>query len=100
MRGRLAGPSDAIALARLCAADMLLPVSLIKRQPDRTTFAALTEAASRPPFVSCFFRPFLSGVFLEDELETSAASSTWSGAACCAAPSACPGTASRRFPSS
>ena len=36
LRGRLAAPSDAIALARLCAADMLLPVGLIKNQPDRT----------------------------------------------------------------
>ncbi len=71
LRGRLAGPSDAIALARLCAADMLLPVSLIKRQPDRTTFAALTEAGFSPALYELFFRPFLSGVFLEDELETS-----------------------------
>ena len=72
LRGRLAGPSDAIALARLCAADMLLPVGLIKNQPDRTTSAALTEAGISPALCELFFRPFLSGVFLEDELETSA----------------------------
>jgi phytoene dehydrogenase-like protein len=71
LRGRLAGPSDAIALARLCAADMLLPVSLIKRQPDRATFAALTEAGISPALCELLFRPFLAGVFLEDELETS-----------------------------
>jgi phytoene dehydrogenase-like protein len=71
LRGRLAGPSDTIALARLCAADMLLPVSLIKRQPDRATFAALTEAGISPALCELFFRPFLAGVFLEDELETS-----------------------------
>jgi phytoene dehydrogenase-like protein len=71
LRGRLASPSDAIALARLCAADMLLPVSLIKRQPDRATFAALTEAGISPALCELFFRPFLAGVFLEDELETS-----------------------------
>jgi len=72
LRGRLAGPSDAIALARLCAADMLLPAGLIKRQPDRTTAAALTEEGISPALCELFFRPFLSGVFLEDELETSA----------------------------
>ena len=71
LRGRLAGPSDAIALARLCAADMLLPVSLIKNQPDRTTIAALTEEGISPALCELFFRPFLSGVFLEEELETS-----------------------------
>ena len=71
LRGRLAGPSDAIALARLCAADMLLPVGLIKNQPDRTTIAALTEEGISPALCELFFRPFLSGVFLEDELETS-----------------------------
>ena len=72
LRGRLAGPSDAIALARLCAADMLLPVGLIKNQPDRTTSAALTETGISPALCELFFRPFLSGVFLEEELETSA----------------------------
>ena len=61
LRGRLAGPSDAIALARLCAADMLLPVSLIKRQPDRATFAALTEAGISPALCELLFRPFLAG---------------------------------------
>src|SRR5450631_4742854 len=71
LRGRLARPSDAIALARLCAADMLLPVSLIKRQPDRATFAALSEAGISTSLCELFFRPFLAGVFLEDELEAS-----------------------------
>jgi phytoene dehydrogenase-like protein len=72
LRGRLGGPADVLALARLSAADMLLPVRLIKRQPDRTTFAALSEAGVSPELCELFFRPFLAGVFLEDELETSA----------------------------
>ena len=71
LRGRLAGPTDAIALARLCASDMLLPAALIKRQPDRATFAALSEAGISASLCELFFRPFLAGVFLEDELETS-----------------------------
>src|SRR6201995_993219 len=72
LSGRLGGPADVLALARLSAADMLLPVGLIKHQPDRTTFAALSEAGISPELCELFFRPFLSGVFLEDELETSA----------------------------
>ena len=51
---------------------MLLPVGLIKQQPDRTTLAALGEASVSPELCELFFRPFLAGVFLEDELETSA----------------------------
>src|ERR1700759_5014716 len=72
LRGRLGGPADVLALARLSAGDMLRPVGLIKHQPDRATFAALTEAGVSPELCELFFRPFLSGVFLEDELETSA----------------------------
>jgi phytoene dehydrogenase-like protein len=72
LRGRLGGPADVLALARLSAADMLLPAGLIKRQPDRTTFAALGETGFSPQMCELFFRPFLAGVFLEDELETSA----------------------------
>jgi phytoene dehydrogenase-like protein len=72
LRGRLGGLADVLAVARLSAADMLLPASLVKHQPDRTTFAALSEAGISPELCELFFRPFLSGVFLEDELETSA----------------------------
>ena len=56
----------------MSTADMLLPAALIKQQPDRTTFAALGEAGISPALCELLFRPFLSGVFLEDELETSA----------------------------
>lgn len=72
LRGRLGGLADVLSVARLSAADMLLPASLVKHQPDRTTFAALSEAGISPVLCELFFRPFLSGVFLEDELETSA----------------------------
>jgi phytoene dehydrogenase-like protein len=72
LRGRLGGPADVLALARLSAADMLLPAGLTKRQPDRTTLAALGETGFSPQICELVFRPFLAGVFLEDELETSA----------------------------
>ncbi|MFI9063818.1 NAD(P)/FAD-dependent oxidoreductase [Streptomyces sp. NPDC053429] len=70
--GRLAGPRDLVALGLLSARDALVPPSRIKRLADTTTRAALSDAGISEAFVERFFRPFLSGVFLEDELETSA----------------------------
>ncbi|MBY8339471.1 FAD-dependent oxidoreductase [Streptomyces spinosirectus] len=69
--GRLAGPRDLAALGLLSARDMLAPVRLVKRSQDRTTRTALADAGFSEGFVERFFRPFLSGVFLEDGLETS-----------------------------
>lgn len=69
--GRLGRRSDVLALARLSAADMFLPAAAIRRQPDRTTLAALAEAGFSRCLTETFFRPFLAGIFLEDELETS-----------------------------
>jgi phytoene dehydrogenase-like protein len=69
--GRLAGPRDLLALGTLSARDMLAPARLLKRGQDRTTRTALAAAGFSEDFVERFFRPFLSGVFLEDELETS-----------------------------
>ncbi|WP_458247611.1 NAD(P)/FAD-dependent oxidoreductase [Streptomyces sp. MAI_2237] len=69
--GRLAGPRDLAALGLLSARDMLAPVRLVKRSRESTTRTALADAGFSETFVERFFRPFLSGVFLEDELETS-----------------------------
>ncbi|MET9480080.1 NAD(P)/FAD-dependent oxidoreductase [Streptomyces sp. NPDC006638] len=69
--GRLAPGRDLLALGLLTARDMLGPVAGLKRRPDRTTLTALADAGISPGLVERFFRPFLSGVFLEDELETS-----------------------------
>jgi phytoene dehydrogenase-like protein len=71
VRGRLAGPRDVAALMALCARDMLLPASLVRRGRDRTTREALTAAGISGELIERMFRPFLSGVFLEDDLETS-----------------------------
>ncbi|MCX5529367.1 FAD-dependent oxidoreductase [Streptomyces sp. NBC_00006] len=70
--GRLAGPRDLAALGALSARDMLAPARLLKRSADTTTRTALAAAGISEDLVERFFRPFLSGVFLEDELETSA----------------------------
>ncbi|MBV2352994.1 FAD-dependent oxidoreductase [Streptomyces sp. J2-1] len=69
--GRLAGPRDLLALGALSARDLLAPVRRIKRGGDRTTRTELAAAGISDDLVERFFRPFLSGVFLEDELETS-----------------------------
>jgi glycine/D-amino acid oxidase-like deaminating enzyme len=71
LSGRLAGPRDLAALGVLSARDMLLPARLIKRGQDRTTLAALAAAGISDELIERFFRPFLAGVFLEDELATS-----------------------------
>ncbi|MFD7709553.1 NAD(P)/FAD-dependent oxidoreductase [Streptomyces sp. NPDC059785] len=69
--GRLAGTRDLLALGVLSSRDMLAPVRWLKRSQDRTTRTALAAAGFSEDFVERFFRPFLSGIFLEDELETS-----------------------------
>ncbi|MEU3250526.1 NAD(P)/FAD-dependent oxidoreductase [Streptomyces sp. NPDC006997] len=72
LSGGLAGPRDLAALGVLCARDMLAPPRRLKASPDTTTRTALAAAGISDGFVERFFRPFLSGVFLEDGLETSA----------------------------
>jgi phytoene dehydrogenase-like protein len=62
---------DLAALAALSARDLLAPPALIRRGTDTTTRRALARAGVSAGLVEELFRPFLSGVFLEDELETS-----------------------------
>ncbi|WUH89288.1 FAD-dependent oxidoreductase [Streptomyces sp. NBC_00433] len=69
--GRLASLRDLSALVMLCGRDLLLPPRVIKHAAERTTRTALADAAIGEELVETFFRPFLSGVFLESELETS-----------------------------
>ncbi|MFI6524192.1 NAD(P)/FAD-dependent oxidoreductase [Streptomyces uncialis] len=69
--GRLAPVRDVLALGLMSARDMFGPVRALKHAEDRTTRTALAAAGFSERFVEEFFRPFLSGVFLEDELETS-----------------------------
>ncbi|GAA2639920.1 NAD(P)/FAD-dependent oxidoreductase [Streptomyces spororaveus] len=72
LSGRLAGRRDLAALGLLSARDMLLPPAWLKRRPDTTARTAFADAGISEAFVERFFRPFVSGVFLEEELETSA----------------------------
>ncbi|MEU9704325.1 NAD(P)/FAD-dependent oxidoreductase [Streptomyces sp. NPDC047981] len=64
---------DLAALGVLSARDMLAPASWLRRRgADTTTATALAAAGLSADLVEGLLRPFLSGVFLEDELETSA----------------------------
>ncbi|MFF1274821.1 NAD(P)/FAD-dependent oxidoreductase [Streptomyces marokkonensis] len=70
--GRVLPARDLAALAALTARDAVLPAGLLKRRPDRSTATALERAGVSAATVTHILRPFLSGVFLEDRLETSA----------------------------
>ncbi|MFE0642957.1 FAD-dependent oxidoreductase [Streptomyces sp. NPDC058877] len=72
LTGRAGSPRDLLAMGLLSARDALEPASLVRNRRDGTTRAALARAGVSPELVETFFRPFLSGVFLEDRLETSA----------------------------
>ncbi|MEU1127679.1 FAD-dependent oxidoreductase, partial [Streptomyces sp. NPDC005899] len=63
---------DLAALAALTARDALLPAAVAARPTDRTTSQALAASGLSRRAVDDLMRPFLAGVFLEDELETSA----------------------------
>ncbi|MCZ7415871.1 MULTISPECIES: NAD(P)/FAD-dependent oxidoreductase [unclassified Streptomyces] len=70
--GRALPARDLAAMTALTARDALAPVRLLKRGADRSTADALARAGVSARTVTEILRPFLSGVFLEDRLETSA----------------------------
>ncbi|WP_460110640.1 NAD(P)/FAD-dependent oxidoreductase [Streptomyces sp. YKOK-J1] len=69
--GRVLPARDLAALGALTARDTLLPAGALKRGADRSTAETLSRAGVSERTVNEILRPFLSGVFLEDELETS-----------------------------
>jgi phytoene dehydrogenase-like protein len=69
--GHLAGPRDMAALTLLATRDVLAPASRIRHRRDQATLTALRRAGISGELIERLFRPFLAGVFLEDELETS-----------------------------
>lgn len=72
LKQRALPPRDLAALAAITAGDALLPTRLLKHRADKTVAASLTRAGLSDATVQDLLRPFLSGVFLEDRLETSA----------------------------
>ncbi|MFF4065401.1 FAD-dependent oxidoreductase [[Kitasatospora] papulosa] len=70
--GRVLPARDLAALAALTARDVLLPAKRVGRMTDRTAAEALVRAGLSPLAIEDLLRPLLSGVFLEEGLETSA----------------------------
>ncbi|MEU1485783.1 NAD(P)/FAD-dependent oxidoreductase [Streptomyces sp. NPDC005752] len=70
--GRVLPARDLAALGALTARDVLLPARRLGRTTDRTASEALVRAGLSPRAIEDLLRPFLSGVFLEEGLETSA----------------------------
>ncbi|TLP56301.1 NAD(P)/FAD-dependent oxidoreductase [Microbispora triticiradicis] len=71
---RVGTPVDKAVLAAVTTRDLLLPGSLVRRRGGaerRTTEEELRHWGASPEVVENLFRPFLSGVVLERELETS-----------------------------
>ena len=71
LRGRRCGPRDLAALGVLHAPGHAAPGRAHQKRPEPTTMAALAAAGISAELTERFFRPFLAGAFLEDELETS-----------------------------
>jgi len=65
------GVRDGLALTALSAMDALVPAKLLRRRSDRTTREELAAAGLTDAGVDRLLRPFLAGVFGEDELTTS-----------------------------
>ncbi|MDI9884467.1 NAD(P)/FAD-dependent oxidoreductase [Streptomyces sp. HNM0645] len=68
--GRRVPARDLLALGALTARDTLLPPRVLKGLPERTTLTELSRAGVSEEVVDGLVRPFLAGVFLEDELRT------------------------------
>lgn len=62
---------DKLGVARTAAAAALPSVDALLSRPETTTQQALRDRGLSEQVVERFYRPFLSGVFLEDGLQTS-----------------------------
>jgi phytoene dehydrogenase-like protein len=71
LRSGLLSLRDVAALARLAALDALGPAGRLKHRSDRTTFDELRAAGFGESAIDRVFRPFLSGIYGEDTLNTS-----------------------------
>ncbi|MEU4832571.1 NAD(P)/FAD-dependent oxidoreductase [Streptosporangium sp. NPDC023615] len=64
-------PVDKAVLAALTTRDIVLPASRLRAGRERTTLEELKHWGVSPKMVEKLIRPFLAGVLLERELETS-----------------------------
>ncbi|MCW2620868.1 MAG: amine oxidase, flavin-containing [Frankiales bacterium] len=70
-RAPIGSVRDKAAITRLAAVDGFGAVGRLKARDETTTHARLRAAGVSDTAIDRFFRPFLSGVFLEDRLDTS-----------------------------
>lgn len=63
--------ADKLRLAAMVAANAVLPVSQLLDRPETSAYDAALASGLSEEIVDRFVRPFLSGVLLEDDLETS-----------------------------
>jgi glycine/D-amino acid oxidase-like deaminating enzyme len=68
----LATLADKIRILRLRRKLQCVPLAAIWEMPERTTLEFLRAEGFSETIIECFFRPFLSGIFLERDLSTSA----------------------------
>lgn len=71
LTGRRVPVRGLAGLGALTAVDTLAPVRALRTLPERTTRRELARWGVGDALVDAFMRPFLAGVFLEDDLETS-----------------------------
>lgn len=71
LRARVGTVSDKLKVAKLRRDVVSQAPDMSFEGPDRTTLAELQGLGFSPGFIDGFFRPFLGGVFLERDLETS-----------------------------
>ena len=67
----IGSPLDKARIALLAARDALLPTDRLIGGRETTTYRALRDRGLSDEVIDRFLRPFLAGVFLEDELSTS-----------------------------
>jgi phytoene dehydrogenase-like protein len=63
--------ADKLRLAAMIAADAVLPVPQLLARPETSAYDAARASGLSETIIDRFVRPFLSGVLLEDSLETS-----------------------------
>jgi phytoene dehydrogenase-like protein len=63
--------ADKLKLARLRSRLIRASSEVLLQSPETSTIEFLHDCGFSPRMIECFFRPFLGGVFLESELQTS-----------------------------
>ena len=71
VRAPIGSLKDKVLIARLAAEAALRSPDALLSRPETSTYDALRARGLSDTVIDRFFRPFLSGVFLEDELATS-----------------------------